>query len=174
MQPVLIYQNKTKLFWLLFASIVLTMASAAIVTGAIPGEISTYKLFMCWVGLILFSLCSMVFVFQLLNHEPAIIIDEQGITYNVSVGKLGLIRWNIIKRVFIYNQVVRGVTYKHIGIEVDNIEQLMTGLPSFRRFFLNLNCMFGLPPLLISTTSLDLHAEQILAIVHQFHPEYVR
>jgi hypothetical protein len=107
----------------------------------------------------LFTLPFVYACYRLLKPTPSVIINREGIIDNASALGAGMIRWEEIKGVFIYQ--VMGKQF--LGITPVDVETVLARQSGIKRFFFRLNKGVATAPFAIPEGGLPMTAEELLA-----------
>ncbi|HWN09983.1 MAG TPA: STM3941 family protein [Pyrinomonadaceae bacterium] len=102
--------------------------------------------------------------YRLLKPTPAIIINREGIVDNASALGAGLIRWEEIQSMFIYDVMGNRL----LGIIPVNLEAILARQSGLKRFFFNLGKSMQAAPFSIPEGGLPMKLEDLLARIQGY------
>ena len=103
-------------------------------------------------------------VYRLMNPAPALIINREGIVDNASALGAGLIRWEEIQSMFIYDVMGNRL----LGIVPVNLDPILDRQSGPRRFFYNLGKNMQAAPFSIPEGGLPMKLEELLAKIEAY------
>jgi hypothetical protein len=95
---------------------------------------------------------------RLLDSAPALRVDERGIVDNVSLLGVGFIAWSEIADI----REQRFFTQVFVAVVPRDVDAFLAKLPSWKRFFIRGNMMFGLAPIHIPQGLLPIKVPELL------------
>ncbi|HEX6189909.1 MAG TPA: STM3941 family protein [Pyrinomonadaceae bacterium] len=112
-----------------------------------------------YVGAPVFSLAFIYICYRLLKPTPSVIINQEGVFENASVFGAGLIRWEEIESMFIY-QVMNNA---FLGIVPVDLDAILARQPPIKRFLFKMNKGMAQAPFAISEGGLPMSVEELLS-----------
>ena len=100
-------------------------------------------------------------IFNLLNNKPAMIINQKGVTDNISMAKAGFIPWNNINGCFIGK--LSGVD--QLMIKLKNYEPIMDMQKGYRKGMLKVPIEDHGTPIAINIKLLDYNVERLKKMI---------
>nr|WP_320010021.1 STM3941 family protein [uncultured Desulfobulbus sp.] len=113
-----------------------------------------------WVVVLLFSAGALVFVRQLFDKRPRIILDAEGIEDRKLKG-VGKILWLDIKNAYIKR--MRGIAF--ICLELHDPEKYLPSQGALHKAQQKADAFLGVTPLIITTSYADRSEQEILALI---------
>jgi hypothetical protein len=117
-----------------------------------------------YVGLPLFGLLFIYACYRLLKSTPVVIVDQTGVTDNASFWSAGLIRWEEIKKIFIFNHM----TKRYIGIILFDINTLLSRQSAIKRSIIKYTQKQMSAPIAIPEDALPMSADNLLAKIQKY------
>jgi hypothetical protein len=115
-EPLIIWPDRRKLLLLVLGSAGFVAIGIWLASGGAEGGISPWKRFAAtWLGIPFFGFAGCYGLYRLLRPQPALLIDEAGITDRSTASAAGLIRWEEIdhlKRHEYMGQPMLGIVLK--------------------------------------------------------------
>ena len=104
----------------------------------------------------------LVLPFSLLRRSggPCIVLSDEGILDKRL--KVGVIHWRDVKRAYRYS--LHGVPY--VCLDLHNLKEYEARRPILLRFLSSFQRLFGMSPIAISASGLDLDSEALLSKIH--------
>jgi hypothetical protein len=172
MQDIVIYSSKRYLLAVGAGSLLFVVASLYFIIYGynISGRDSLGEFFRAitpeifYLAAPLFSLGFIYACYRLLKPTPSVIINREGIFDNASALGAGLIRWEEIKSVFIYNLM----NNKFLGIVPVNVETILARQSGVKRFFLKMGKGMSPAPFSIPQGGLPMKVEELLAKIESY------
>ena len=112
-----------------------------------------------WAGVILFGLGSIVFLWQIFDSRPRIVVDESGIFDRTL--SVGTIEWQDIKHAYL-NSVVGN---PFISLVLTNPEKYLERAMNSQKKLARLNKYLGAETININLSGIDKSPDEILAVV---------
>jgi hypothetical protein len=112
----------------------------------------------------LFSLPLLYSCYRLLKRSPALIISQEGIFDNASIFSAGMIRWEEIKSLFIYNVMDNRL----LGIIPFDVETILARQSSVKRFLLRIGNDSSAAPFAIPEDALPMSLEEFLVTIEKY------
>lgn len=107
--------------------------------------------------MILFAACLGYFIRKLFDHTPAVIIDDEGIFDNTSYIAGGLIRWDDIHHIELYQLTGQ----KMIGIQLKDPDSYLESRQGFKRLLIKINQGMVQAPVNIAQSALQMPLTQL-------------
>ncbi len=117
-----------------------------------------------YIGAPLFSLPYIYICYRLLKPAPSLIISPEGIFDNASAFGAGMIRWEEIKSMFIYEIMGRPFP----GIIPVNLETILARQPAIKRILFRMNKGMTQAPFAIPEGGLPMSAAVLLAKIQSY------
>jgi len=95
------------------------------------------------------------------SREPCIVLNDEGILDTRL--KIGVIRWRDVKRAYPYS--IQGIPF--VCLDLHNLSEYEARRPVLLRVLSNLQRLFGMSPVAISASSLDLDCATLLSQIHR-------
>ena len=171
MKDIVVYSHR---WYLMLAGISLLMVGLSIYPIIYPFEITgqdaagrflksiTPGLF--YVSAPLFSLPLLYTCYRLLKRSPALIISEEGIFDDASIFSAGMIRWEEIESMFIYNVMDNRL----LGIIPFDVETILARQSPVKRFLMRIGNDSSAAPFAIPEDALPMSLEQFLVKIEPY------
>jgi hypothetical protein len=170
-KDIVIYSHRQ---YLILAGISLLMVGLSIYALIYPFEITGQDVMgrffksitpgLFYISAPLFSLPFLYTCYRVLKPTPALIINQEGIFDNASIFSAGMIRWEEIKSLFIYNVMDNRL----LGIIPVNIETILARQSSVKRFLLRIGNDSSAAPFAIPEALLPMSLEELLANIETY------
>ncbi len=169
MDKIVIKQNQLKQFSLLLLSIIIVVSSVFVFFINMPiFGITFVSKIIGAAGIIFFGAASIYIIKCFIKPKAVLVIDRNGITDNSSAVSIGFIPWHDIKSVYIKDVL----NESFICIDVENIEEKLKGLSSFKKTMIKRNLKTGAPPVSITLGSTSYKPEKVLEIIKNYKEVY--
>ena len=112
-----------------------------------------------WSCIIFFGLCLLVFLRQIFDHRPRIIIDKNGI-YDRTLG-VGIIEWNDIKNAYL-NSIMGN---KFISLVLNNTEKYLQKTSKTKAKLAQYNSTLGFETININLSGTNKKADEIFDLI---------
>lgn len=154
-KTIYIYNSKTALLLLLVIALVFIGIGISLLMteGATPAN---------WAVVLLFSAAGLVFLRQLFDKRPRIILDAEGIEDSKLKG-IGKILWQDIANAYIKR--MRGITF--ICLELKTPEKYGVSKGALHKARQKADDLIGVTPLIITTSQVDRSEKEILALIKE-------
>jgi len=113
-----------------------------------------------WTVVVLFSAAGLVFLRQLFDKRPRIIIDTEGIEDRKLKG-VGKILWQDIENAYIKR--MRGIAF--ICLELHDPEKYITSKGTLQKGLQKADGLLGITPLIVTTSYADKSEQEILELI---------
>lgn len=157
MAPVIIHASRRKLALLLLGAVVFVVLGFWII------DAKPDKAWAGWLSIVFCGLGIPVFLWQILDRRPRIVIDEQGIT-DRTLG-VGTIAWADIENAERASITIRGQEMEYIGLHLRNTETYLQKASPGRRPALESGRMFSLAPFSLSLHGTDANRVELLRLI---------
>jgi hypothetical protein len=166
MNDIVIYPNKRYLLAMAAGSLLFVGASLYFIINGynISGRDALGQFFksltpgIFYIGAPLFSLPLIYLCYRLLKPKPSVIINQEGIFDDASMFGAGMVRWEEIKSVFIYEIMNK----KFLGIVPVNLETILARQSRFKKVFFKLGKGMAPAPFAIPAGGLPMTVEELL------------
>lgn len=173
MNEIIIRESKSESLMLSILSIIMVMASIfVLVTGFY--EVNGIYISIGILGSVFFGICAISIVKRTIktmnskNTQPLLIINNEGISDTSTMTSVGFVPWEEIKSV----KIVTIVSQKYIGIEVNDIDNLMSRISFAKKLAIKSNSIIKYPPIIISLNSSELKIDKVFSIINERLEEY--
>lgn len=156
-KPLEVYMGKGKLWMLGFGCFIFIGIGGWIFSEYLNGNMTFIYGIVGIVCMILFAACLCFFTQKLLDHSPAVIIDEEGILDNSSYIAGGLIRWDDIHNIELYQLVGQNM----IGIHLKDPDSYLERQQGLKRQLIKINQGMVQAPINIAQSALRMSLVQI-------------
>ena len=163
MDDVVIYPSRTKLLLLALGSLVFVLVGVFIaqqeqvLIGPLEVIVGSY------IGVPFFGLCFVYAVYRLLDPKPAVIISMEGLFDNASAIGVGMLPWEEITDVYLYEFMGQ----RMLGIVIQDGDALIERQPHIRRVIAKINRSLVGSPINISQVSLPISIEELLERIEE-------
>ena len=171
MKDIVIYSHR---WYLKIAGISLLMVSLSVYPLIYPFEITGQDVMgqffksitpgLFYISAPLFSLPLLYTCYRLLKRSPALMISQEGIFDNASIFSAGMIRWEEIKSLFIYNVMENRL----LGIIPVDIETILARQSKVKRFLLTIGNNSSRAPFAIPEDVLPMSLEEFLSKIEMY------
>lgn len=167
MTDIVIYPDKRYLLALAAGCLLLTGGSIYLIIYGydVSGRDSVGQFFKAitpgifYIGVPMFSLLLIYICYRLLHPMPSVIINQEGIFDNASLFGAGMLRWEEIENMFVY-QIMDS---KFLGLVPADPETVIARQPAIKRFFFKMGKGMSPAPFAIPEDGLPMPAEELLA-----------
>ncbi len=149
--------NRWKYFWLLLISCGFVAAGVIIILDSRQHQ--SDDIWIGWTTLLFFGSCAVIFVWQIIETRPRLIIDEHGIR-DRTLG-VGLIPWSEIEGAYIRS--ISGNDF--ICLELHSPERWVSKLSPIGRALATTNAALGFSALNLNLSGVDARAEEVFELV---------
>ncbi|OMF96084.1 STM3941 family protein [Paenibacillus sp. FSL R7-0273] len=156
-QPLMIYMGKGKLWLFSFACLAFIATGAWILSLHLRGEEMLLYGVIGGICIIIFAACLLFFIRKLLDHSPGLVIDHEGILDNSSYIAGGLIRWEDIRHIEMY-QLTGQVL---IGIQLNDPEAYLRNQQGLKLGLIKINLRLVNAPVNIAQSALRMPLSKI-------------
>ena len=156
-KPLEVYMGKGKLWLLGFGCMIFIAIGGWIFSEYVNGNMMFIYGIVGLVCIILFAACLIYFVRKLFDHSPAVIIDDEGILDNSSYIAGGLIRWDDIHNIELYQLTGQ----KMIGIQLKDPDSYLESQQGLKRQLIKINQGMVQAPVNIAQSALRMPLVQI-------------
>lgn len=159
-ERIIIPVSKAKLSLLLAISVVFVLLSAWLV---VYSEADVLRKSVFALGIVFFGLGICVFVKKILGKKECLIIDQNGVTDNVTKPQVGTIKWEDIEAV----EIEKLINNKMLLIFVKNPEEYLDKIEFSKRQGLNNNYSLVGTPFVIPSSILSMKLEDIRDLINE-------
>lgn len=156
-QPLKIYMGKGKLWLLITACLAFIAAGAWILSLHLSGEEVFLYGVVGVVCMLFFSACLIFFIRKLFDRSPGLIIDNEGIYDNSSYVAGGLIRWEDIRNIEMYQLAGQAM----IGIQLNDPDAYLQQQKGFKQRLNQINQGMVQAPVNIAQSALRMPLSEI-------------
>lgn len=104
-------------------------------------------------------------VYRIVQHQPALIINDEGIYENVTLASLGMMRWEEIKHIFPYN---RGMGARCLVIVPQNMDVILSRCGMRKRILFRIDSGL-IDAIFIPQNSLTISTEELIEHIQKYH-----
>lgn len=156
-KPLEVYMGKGKLWMLAFGCLVFIVIGSWIFSEYLNENMTLFYGIVGLACILLFAACLIYFIRKLFDHSPAIVIDSEGILDNSSYIAGGLIRWDDILNIELYQLAGQ----KMIGIQLKDPDSYLAGRQGLKRQLMKINQGIVQAPINIAQSALRMPLVQI-------------
>ncbi|MDP4094740.1 MAG: STM3941 family protein [Bacillota bacterium] len=113
------------------------------------------------IALIFFGICFVFIIKIALDKKPLLIISDDGITDMTTAGSKVFIPWSEIKSI----SVRKVFTQRFIGIDVYDLDKLMSGISPAKQKIITANLRLKYPPISISLNMANKKFSDVLSLI---------
>lgn len=165
--PIVVGLSKRKLLLLLLGSVTLVAASSWMWASADTQD--RYPPLLLWavsiLGNVFFGVGSMVAAKKLLDRQPGLMLDEQGIWYNTGVGAPREVRWANVRGF----EVLDINRTRVLLVLVNNPQELLDQQRGWQQRLMRLNLQQYGTPYSISSTVLQIDFDELVKTVIDYY-----
>ncbi|MGM1047975.1 MAG: STM3941 family protein [Bacillota bacterium] len=132
-EDIVIYPKLGKLFML--AAVFVILGAALIYFGMTEENSSIVMVIIGVICAVFFGLCLFYFASRIVNKEPSLIINDEGITDQSSYIQAGVIKWEDIKNIELYSMM----NQRMIGIKLYHPEKFMLQQTGLKKLLMRAN-----------------------------------
>src|SRR5262249_16643552 len=104
---------------------------------------------MAWATIIFFGACALVFIWQLIDTRPRLVIDDKGVYFRPL--KMGVLPWTDIEDAYV-NSINQQL---FICLQLRDTEKYLSKLSPLGRSLCSVNVALGFTPISLTLTGLD-------------------
>jgi hypothetical protein len=150
------------------------LAGGLVLAGNPTGRMLVYA----YVGVIFFGFGALLFLVQLLRHQPALEIDADGINDRSSLMSVGRLRWSDIDAVWLTTLKIptphgRTLTKRMLSVSPRDWNVVVARANPVKRFLIRLNSRSGYQPMNISEQALPYSLETLVDEMRRLNPRLV-
>jgi hypothetical protein len=159
MQPIVINSSRGKYILLTIGSLAFVAAGIVMVTSASASRAGNgWK---GWLGIVFFSACAAVGIWQGFDRRPRLVIDDEGVFDRTL--KVGRIPWSAIA-----GATPRSMRGNHfIALDLRNEEQWIARLAKPYQVMVKGNVALGFAQLNLNLSGTDANPDELLALIRQ-------
>lgn len=156
-KPLEVYMGKGKLWLMGFGCLAFIVVGGLIFSEYLNGNMTFFYGLVGIVCVIFFAACLVFFIRKLFDHSAAVRIDDEGIYDNSSYISGGLIRWDDIINIELYQLAGQ----KMIGIQLKDPDSFLESQQGFKRRLIKINQGMVHAPVNIAQSALRMPLAQI-------------
>lgn len=153
MTPLVIVSSRTKYAWYLLMSLAFVLGGALIVRGRDSDA------WVGWLCMVFFGSCAMIFVWQLIDSRPRLVIDDKGVM-DRTLG-LGVIPWSEMEGAYLKS--IHGQDF--VCLELRNTDRWLERLSPLKRKLTSANVALGFAPINLNLSGVSADAGQVLQLI---------
>ena len=162
---IVIYHSRKKLLLLsVGAAMFIAFGVFLLTTGKVEDRILGIA------GLVIFGLCLLAIIWQLMKRAPALIIHYSGILYNPSHSSSGFLRWEEISGIFIATMTGRGHKQRFLAIVPKDLNAFLSRQSAFKTRLAKMSIRLVGAPINISASTLPISLEELIQNIQQKCP----
>ncbi|NDI33233.1 STM3941 family protein [Chengkuizengella sediminis] len=115
-------------------------------------------------GIFMFGMAILFYLKRLKYPAPSIILNKEGIYDNSSAFKTGMIKWEEINRMYIYDIKKN----RFLGLEINNFDQFVSKQNRFMKLLIKINQKFYRTPITIPESMLSIRLEELIELIIHF------
>jgi hypothetical protein len=171
MSELVIYPSKFRLFLLAVISLIFIWLGVDFVMWQEAPAVFTFRwiAFISLAGFPLFCVCFLYCCYRLIVPKPAVIVNHIGIFDNAVVFSAGLVKWDEIADVFVYNYGRR----RFLGIVTLDTEAFLQRQPVFKKWLMKVGMRLGDPPILIPQSILPMKVDELMSRIQEYRRNHV-
>lgn len=150
--PLEVYMGKGKLWLLCLGCLIFIGIGGWMFIEYVNGNMMTFYGLVGMACIILFAACLIYFIQKLIDHSPALTIDDEGIVDNSSYIAGGLIRWDDINNIELYQLAGQ----KMIGIQLNDPDAYLESRQGLKRLLIKFNQGMVQAPINIAQSALQM------------------
>jgi hypothetical protein len=165
MDEIVIYPSKFKTALLAAGALIFVCGILALAIWGEKSEIPSWEeLIIYWVGIPFFGFAFIYACYRLIVPKPAVIINHRGVFDNASALSAGLVEWDEIDRVFIYEYYGQ----RCLGIVPLDVKAFFKRQPIFKRWLMRINLHLVEAPINIPQNTLPMKVDDLLLKILEY------
>ncbi|MVP01059.1 hypothetical protein EDM21_16295 [Paenibacillus sp. N10] len=157
-----IHSSSKKVFVLVIAALAFVVAGGFLFwVGLTDEEESAVLMVVGIISIVFFGLCLLYLVFQLFNKKPSLIVNDEGVTDNSSAISGGLIPWQDIEEIILYDYMGQ----RFIGLNLYDTEAYLARQKSMTRMLMKANRGLVRATVNITQASLPYPLEEVYEVM---------
>jgi hypothetical protein len=170
MNELVIYPSKFKMVLLTAGALIFVCVGLAFAIWRDEAGLTFWEFaFMAWVVIPFFGFCFLYACYRLIVPKPALIINHRGIFDNASALSAGLVEWDEIDKVFIYEYQGQRI----LGIIPLDVKAFLERQPVFKRWLMKVNTRLVEAPINIPQSTLPVKVDELVLKILEVHQNYV-
>ena len=162
MEDIIIKESTRKTATMIILGFFISLGSIYVLVGGII-EISVVLMIIGLISTTLFCFCFFYIIKTTLNKKPILVIGKDGIIEMSTASSVGFVAWEEIESLLVF----RVFAQKFIGINVYDLDKLMTRISPIKQMSVKANLLFRFPPLAISLETADGKFNEVLSIMQK-------
>ncbi|UVI30804.1 STM3941 family protein [Paenibacillus spongiae] len=135
-EELVVYPSPRKLLGLCAASIIFVLIGGGMIAISLSEEDSSVPILVIGlISILFFGLCLIYVLYRLLNKKPSIVLDDQGIMDDSSYIGGGLLRWDQIEEIMLYDFMGQ----RFIGLKLVDTQAFLTQQSGLKKVLIKLN-----------------------------------
>jgi hypothetical protein len=156
------YPSKIKLMGLSFMSLVFGVIGGAFLAFGHSEEEGNIKMVVVGIfSMIFFGFGFIYFLYRLMNRQPSIIMNKEGIIDNSSYFGAGRLKWTEIQDIKLH----RFKGQKFIGLELHDTDQFLARQSGLKKYVMRMNKGLVQSPVNISQSGISMPLEQLYVLM---------
>lgn len=165
-KDIIIYPREQKLIFYSICSLIFVFLFVTLIFYKEVMNTDYKALIYSCIGVPFFSFSFIYCIYRILKPKASVIINSEGIFDNSSAIGVGMIRWEEISGIFVYEFKFGNVKQRFLGIIPRDIDSILKRQSLFKKIIINMNIFMyttGLAkaPLNISETSISVTADEL-------------